>query len=334
MSLQDAAPGAPIGERVGAEASENGTARTAAPERLVYNGAMPRPAEQQQHPSAGAPIRVHTHAERGISYLQAGASGPPIVMLHGWGAFKELWWSTLRRLGRQFRCFALDIPGHGESPIGRATTMTALAETVAAFCDDLNLSRIVLMGHSMGGSVACELTLRRTDLVERLILVDAAVDPHLMPSFARTYLLPLNGWTLFRLMLLGARIASPIGALVPHDHGGGWLRPWLRRGSYLAYFDPEPLYLLYRSLFATRAGETLRQIAVPTLVISGQFDSVVPPRHSRRIARTIPGARYVEIQGALHNPMDERPRAFEEAVLAFLAEAHAPQHPERVAHSQ
>jgi pimeloyl-ACP methyl ester carboxylesterase len=50
---------------------------------------------------------------------------------------------------------------------------------------------------------------------------------------------------------------------------------------------------------------------------------VVPPRHSRRVAATIPGARYVEIPGALHNPMDERPQAFQRAVRAFLAEGEA-----------
>jgi 3-oxoadipate enol-lactonase len=273
-------------------------------------------------PPAGAAITTCVHEARGIAYLQAGDSGPIVVMLHGWGAFKELWWSTLRDLGRDHRCYSLDLPGHGNSPIGRAATMRDLAQAVAAFCDDLGLGEIVLMGHSMGGSAACELALLRPDLVRRLVLVDAAVDAYLMPGFARTYLLPLNGWTLFRLMLLGARIASPVGAMVPHEHGGGWIRPWLRRGSYLAYFEPEPLYRLYRALFATRAGDTLKQIAAPTLVVSGQFDSVVPPRHSRRIARTIPDAQYAEIEGALHNPMDERPRDFTRAVRAFLA-AHS-----------
>jgi pimeloyl-ACP methyl ester carboxylesterase len=268
----------------------------------------------------GAPIAARVNPRHGLAYLEAGESGPAVVLIHGWGAFKELWWSTLRALGRDHRCFAIDVPGHGESPIGRAGSIHDLADAVAAFCDDLGLREVALMGHSMGGSVACELALRRPDLVRRLILVDPAVDAHLMPLFAKAYLLPLNGWTLFRLMLLGARISSPIGARVPHEHGGGWVRPWLRRGAYLAGFEPEPLHRLYRSLFATQAGETLRSIMAPTLVISGQLDSVVPPRHSRRVAATIPGARYVEIPGALHNPMDERPQAFQRAVRAFLAE--------------
>jgi pimeloyl-ACP methyl ester carboxylesterase len=182
----------------------------------------------------------------------------------------------------------------------------------------MELREIVLVGHSMGGCVACELALQRPGLLSRLVLVDAAVDPHLMPSFARTYLEPSVGWTLFRFMLLGARIATPIGTLVPHEHGGGWVRPWLRRGSYIGRFEPEPLYRLYRALFSTQTGDALRAIAVPTLVISGQLDSVVPPAHSRRLAQAIPGARYVEIPGALHNPMDERPERFERALRGFL----------------
>jgi pimeloyl-ACP methyl ester carboxylesterase len=288
---------------------------------LVYNGAMFRlPTPQSTGPTvaAGATISAHTHEALAISYLRAGEAGPAVVMLHGWGAFKELWWSTLLALGRDHRCFALDIPGHGKSPLGRAASIAGLAEAVAAFCDSLGLEQIALIGHSMGGSVACDLALRRPDLIRRLVLVDPAIDARRMPGFSRTYLLPSYGWALFRLMLLGARISRPIGMRVPHEHGGGWLRPWLRRGSYLAGFEPEPLHRLYRSLFAAEAGGRLAQITQPTLVISGQLDSVVPPSLSRRLAKQIPGARYVEIQGALHNPMDERPRAFERALREFL----------------
>lgn len=266
-----------------------------------------------------APVTALYHQELAISYLQAGATGPVVVLLHGWGAFKELWWSTLRRLGRDHRCYAPDFPGHGESPLRRTNSISGLAEAIAAFCEALGLRDVTVIGHSMGGAVATELTLRWPDLVHRLILVDPAVEARRMPGFARTYLIPTFGWAAFRLVILGARIFSPIGIQVPHDHGGGWLRPWLRRGAYMARFDPDALYQIYRALFNMRADAQLARIGVPTLVISGQFDGLVPAAHSRRIARTIPGASYVEIPGALHNPMDERPRTFERTVRAFLS---------------
>jgi len=270
--------------------------------------------------TAWASIAKRHHATLDIAYLQAGERGPVVVMLHGWGAFKELWWNTLRRLGRDHRCYALDLPGHGDSPLHRRDSIRELADVVGAFCDSLDLREIALIGHSMGGAVAIALVLRRPDLVRRLILVDAAVDAYQMPKFARTYLLPASGWAVFRLVLLVARILRPIGARVPDNHRGGWVRPWLRRGAYMVRSDPDALYRTYRALFRARAGRRLVRIHIPTLVVSGQFDTLVPREHSRRLARRIPHARFVEIPGALHNPMDERPRAFEQAVRAFLAD--------------
>lgn len=273
-------------------------------------------------PSGDTPaaIEVCRHPALDIGYLQAGAAGPPVVMLHGWGAFKELWWSTLRGMGRDHRCFALDVPGHGDTPIGRADTIGGLADVVAAFCDDLGLARITLMGHSMGGAVAVEISLRRPDLVRNLVLVDAAIDAQLMPLYSRVYLLPTFGWASLRISQALGRAIRPLTTRVPHEHGGGWLRPWLRRTAYTSVFEPEGLHRLYRSLFATQAGNRLTQVGVPTLVVSGQLDGLVPTANSRRLARNIPGARYVEIPGAMHNPMDERPRSFERAVRAFLAQ--------------
>ncbi|MBO9349809.1 alpha/beta hydrolase [Chloroflexus sp. MS-CIW-1] len=260
------------------------------------------------------------HHRLGLSYLTAGEKGPAIVFLHGWGAFKELWWSTLRDLGRDYRCFAIDMPGHGESRLGQADQIERIATLVADFCADLGLTAIILVGHSMGGSVAVEVTLRYPHLVRRLALIDAAVDAYRMPTYTRLYLLPAIGWPVFRITQAIGRAFRPIGQRIPHDHGGGWIRPWVRRASYLATFDPEGLYRILRSLFATRADERLQQIRVPTLVLTGQFDSLVPPSHARRLAQVIPGARYVVLPASIHNPMDERPGAFTRALRAFLSD--------------
>jgi pimeloyl-ACP methyl ester carboxylesterase len=260
------------------------------------------------------------HHRLGLSYLTAGEKGPAIVFLHGWGAFKELWWSTLRDLGRDYRCFAIDMPGHGESRLGQADQIERIATLVADFCADLGLTAIILVGHSMGGSVAVEVTLRYPHLVRRLALIDAAVDAYRMPTYTRLYLLPAIGWPVFRITQAIGRAFRPIGQRIPHDHGGGWIRPWVRRASHLATFDPEGLYRILRSLFATRADERLQQIRVPTLVLTGQFDSLVPPSHARRLAQVIPGARYVVLPASIHNPMDERPGAFTRALRAFLSD--------------
>lgn len=283
---------------------------------------------QNTHTNRQTPVAIVDchHRGLGLSYLRAGDHGPAVVFLHGWGAFKELWWSTLRDLGRDHRCFAVDVPGHGSSPIGSVQSLAEVAAQVAAFCDQLGLDGITLVGHSMGGSVAVELALAYPRLVRRLVLVDAAVDAYRMPAYSRTYLRrPLGlGWASLRVaQLLGRTFMEPLGRQVPHEHGGGWIRPWFRRAVYLSNGDPEALHRIYRSLFATQAGERLAAIGAPTLVINGQLDQLVTPAHARRTAAAIPGARYVEIPGAVHNPMDERPRAFIRALRLFLE--HAPQ---------
>ena len=71
-------------------------------------------------------------------------------------------------------------------------------------------------------------------------------------------------------------------------------------------------------LFENPIGPRLADLHVPTLVISGEFDPLVPPPLSRRVAAAIPGAQYAVIRRAAHNPMDERPREFNAVLLDFL----------------
>lgn len=253
-----------------------------------------------------------------LSYLTIGSAGSPVLLLHGWGAFKELWWSTMLALAPHFRVFAPDLPGHGGSPLGAHHDMPSLAQTIADFCTAQGLEDIILVGHSMGGAVAAELALQHPALIKRLVLVDAAVDAYRLPAYIRIYLADTLGWPALRLSLLLGDIVRPVGDRIPQLHGGGWIRPWIRRSIYLARTEPEGLLRLLRVLLAAQVGPRLAQIAVPTLVVSGQFDSLVPAPHSRRTAQHIPGAHYINIRGTLHNPMDERPRAFERVLLEFL----------------
>lgn len=157
-----------------------------------------------------AEIRSGFYESLALGYVWAGEQGAPLVMLHGWGAFKELWWSTLRDLGRDHRCFAIDLPGHGDSALQHIDSMAQIADMIAAFCAANGLEAITLFGHSMGGCVAVELALRHPDLVRRLVLVDAAVDARLMPAFARSYLLPGIGWPALRLMQTVGRGFRPL----------------------------------------------------------------------------------------------------------------------------
>jgi len=268
-------------------------------------------------PETGQPIEAFCEKTR-LAYIESGAAGPTVVLLHGWSAFKELWWSTLLALAPHAHAYAPDMPGHGDSPLLGSASMRQIAERIEQFCAMRGDDRIMLVGHSMGGNIALELALARPDLVERLVLVDAAVQPAEMPLYTRSYLDQTFGWAVLRTSMAAARQIGMVGRFVPHAHQGGVVLPALRRVTYMARHDADALRALLDSLFENPIGPRLADLRVPTLVISGEFDPLVPPPLSRRVAAAIPGARYAVIRRAAHNPMDERPREFNAVLLDFL----------------
>lgn len=262
----------------------------------------------------------HVCEQSHLSYLAAGEHGPIVVMLHGWGAFKELWWSSMLHLSGDYRIFAPDMPGHGGSLARGTHTMALIAGRIGEFCAARGASGIALVGHSMGGNVAVELALARTDLVRKLVLVDAALAGRRLPLYTRSYLHDSFGYAALRMTLFAGQQVARFGPKVPHNHGGGMLLPSLRRLAYSANYDAGDMQTLLRNLIANPIEERATRLAVPTLVLSGALDPLVPEPYSRKLARSIPGARYVVLQGAAHNPMDERPQEFSAALADFLAQ--------------
>jgi 3-oxoadipate enol-lactonase len=212
------------------------------------------------------------------------------------------------------------MPGHGETPLQGSVRMSQIAARVDQFRLARGLDAIVLIGHSMGGNVALELTLAHPEVVQRLVLADPAAEPGGMPPYTRSYLDRTRGWAALRASMALARPLSAVGERVPHAHGGGIVLPALRRVSYMARHDADALRALLDGLFANPIGPRLAEVRAPTLVVTGEYDPLVPPALSRRVAEAIPGAQFAVVRGAAHTPMDERPREFARILLDFLAD--------------
>ena len=230
-------------------------------------------------PELGQPVAAFCEKTR-LSYIETGTVGPTVVLLHGWSAFKELWWSTLLALAPHAHAYAPDMPGHGDSPLLGSASMRQIAERIAQVCAARGADRVVLVGHSMGGNIALELTLARPDLVERLVLVDAAVQPAEMPMYTRSYLDQTFGWAVLRTSMAAARQIGMVGRLVPHEHQGGVVLPALRRVTYMARHDAAALHALLDSLFENPIGPRLADLHLPILVISGEFDPLSDLAHT------------------------------------------------------
>ncbi len=257
-----------------------------------------------------------------MPYLAAGA-GPPVVLLHGLGAFKEIWWSTIVALSASFHAVAFDWPGHGSSPVPDDYDFDTFAELAAASCAALALGPITLVGHSMGGNIAARLAITHPEIVERLVLVAPALDARYLRQRPGKAGQPPYDERAFRLL---GRLLWPValyGRRVPHEHRGGLFRPAARRFHYASQMQPRVLHQYSLALWHSSLGEPLRTIKQPTLLLGGARDPLVSPQQLREAALLIPHAELQIVPGWLHNPMDERPAQFQSILLEYLQRDHA-----------
>ena len=108
-----------------------------------------------------------------IAYDVSGDGTPALVFVHGWSCDRSYWQEQIGPFSQQFTVVAVDLAGHGQSGLGRnAWTMAAFGDDVAAVVESLELQRVVLIGHSMGGDVILEAAGRLPGRVAGLVWVD------------------------------------------------------------------------------------------------------------------------------------------------------------------
>ncbi len=120
-----------------------------------------------------------------LAYQISGPDGaPPMVLLHGLGERAASWDPVLDALSKTFRVYAVDLRGHGDSDWPGTYSFELMADDVIDLLDELRLSSVALVGHSMGGAVAYRVAVSRPDLVGRLVVEDAP------PALRRELVIP------------------------------------------------------------------------------------------------------------------------------------------------
>lgn len=110
-----------------------------------------------------------------LAFLAVGESGPPALLLHGYGSDRSSWRLNQGEIGKRTRSLALDLPGHGKSPVDVGDgSLAALSRSVEAFAEKHLDEPAHVFGHSLGGALAVDLAHRRPDLVRSLFLVAPA----------------------------------------------------------------------------------------------------------------------------------------------------------------
>lgn len=259
--------------------------------------------------------------------------GDPLVLMHG-GPSADMW--TLREFRQCADRFTLVFYDHrcnGRSDGPPVSTMTweNLTADADALREKLGFDRWAVLGHSFGGHVALEYAVRYPDRVSHLVLLDTAGDSRWARQHAPKLLIE-RGYSrrkaeLVRRWFTGeftageyVRIIAQIGDLYFHGPALRILLRDLRLGSWRAKQRPKALIFAGQHLLKEwSVMDRLGEITVPTLVVAGCDDFVFPPECQRELAAAIPHAHLQFIDGAGHNPHDERPAEVMQAVTEFLA---------------
>ena len=250
-----------------------------------------------------------------FGYEAAGDSGSPLVFLHGIGGAARAWRGQIEAFGDRYRAIAWDMPGYGGSAPLAKVSIAALADALRDFLRQLGATKPILIGHSIGGMIVQQLLADSPDIAGAVVLAQTSPafgkpDGDWQKSFLEARLGPLDR---------GETMASLAPGLVKElvgdnpDEGG----MTLARDCMAAV--PEATYrATVLALMGFDQRHALKNIAVPTLVLSGSKDGNAPAPMMSKMASYIPSAEYVELEGAGHLVNLERPGDFNAALDQFL----------------
>jgi|SRR5881394_115486 len=274
---------------------------------------------------------VHGHS---VSYLEAG-KGPVLLLIHGIAGTCENWREVVEPLARHHTVIAPDFPGHGSSEAGGGDySLGALASGLRDLLLALGHERATLVGHSLGGGVAMQLSYQYPEMIERLVLVSSGGLGPEVSLVLRAAALP--GADLFISVTAGA--GQWIGSVLGRGLGAIGLHPnadvaEVARG-YASLDDPARRAAFLDTLKAVvgtggqrvAAGDRLYLAeAVPVLIVWGARDSIIPVRHGEDAHRAIPSSRLVVFEDVGHMPQLEAPGRFTAVLERFLRETEPAQ---------
>jgi pimeloyl-ACP methyl ester carboxylesterase len=300
---------------------------------VVASYLVPLPSSPDRDPETLLPSGAHllTVDGRSTAVVDAGPrDGPAVILIHGFGGSTFSWRLTIPALAAAgYRTVALDLVDFGLSDKGwdADTTHPAQARRVLAVMDALGVPKAVVVGHSMGGSVATHLAMAAPDRVTALVLVDAAVTgpgeggslaPRIVGAALRfPPFLQVARQAVRRLVtedrlvsILRSAYADP--AFVTPDVADGYLAQIRTKDWDLG------LMAVSRDAGGNVLPAPLATLKPPVLLVWGAEDPWIPVARGEALRATIPGAHWAAIDGAGHLPFEERPDAFMNALAGFL----------------
>lgn len=259
-----------------------------------------------------------------VNYVELG-EGPTVLMVHGLGGSWRNWLENIPYLARSHRVIALDLPGFGTSPLPeKQITIRSYGDFLVAFADRLGLGPdTALVGHSMGGFISTEAAIARPERFSSLVLVAAAGITYArmtssqkdMAQVIVKAMMPLASSSLERNFGRSRLRAAQFAGVFAHPTRISREMLW-ELGSYAV--DAPGLIQAAYALAGYDTRDRLPEITIPTLLIWGSKDLLVPVPAAFAYRRKIPRAELSLLDDTGHMIQMERPARFNDDVEEFV----------------
>lgn len=263
-----------------------------------------------------------------LFYRTVGSGGQPLVFLHGFGASHRTWNPLVSRFDpRRFTLYLLDLKGFGLSsrPRDGKYNFPEQARIIYQFLVEQDLKNVILAGHSYGGGVTLLTALRdvgepESPRISAIILMDAASYQQKPPAFVRHLRTPVLNFLMLHLTSPAFKSRYMLKRLVFNPEV---ITPEMTQ-SYAGFLDRRFFYVLRetaRQIIPENFAQYTRQyprISVPTLIIWGKADPILPLKNAQRLHRDLPRSRLVLLDKCGHIPQEERPAATFRAIMDFI----------------
>jgi pimeloyl-ACP methyl ester carboxylesterase len=249
-----------------------------------------------------------------ISYVRAG-EGRPLVMLHGIGGNATQFQHQFGDLTGDWTLIAWDAPGYGGSDDPSDDWLMAdYAAALAGLLDELGLDRVTLLGQSWGGVLAQTFVGRYPERVRALVLSDTSMGGRSQPDDQRLAALDA------RLAALETMTPAELAvARAPAIVGPNPSADILREAeTMMAQIRPSGYRRAAIALAEADTRAVHSGITVPTLILAGEHDGIVPPDTAAALQSAIPGAQLVTIPGVGHLSGQEDPASYNAALRSFM----------------
>ena len=248
-----------------------------------------------------------------LHYRELG-EGQPFIILHGLFGFSDNWQTHAKKLAEYYRVILVDLRNHGHSDWSEDFSYEIMADDVKELCDDLHLTDIIMLGHSMGGKTAMFFAQKYESLLEKLIVVDMGIKAY--PMHHDHILAGLKS-----LDLEALKSRSEAEKILAKNIDSDGVRQFLLKNIYwkekgkMAWRMNIPV--LEREMPTILGSLPEGESFVPTLFIRGALSQYVIDEDIPSIEEAFPDSELVTIENAGHWVHAENPDAFLEAVLGF-----------------